>query len=199
MPCAGGCAAVRRSRCDRSQRRGRVRRRRSRRGSGDDGRRGVCQSEGMDPFRSSTEVLRFVPWSGGPWPGKPGGATLAVGGAQRRASALAPIIQLPVDEHHVDLSLTATVSEALPHPPPSIPSLHPASRLCDLQGHGRNAPSRPRAGGNAAVKTTTPHPFSPCSIGSTHGVLGTARVVPRLCPVRSALPVACPTEGASRE
>ncbi len=199
MPCAGGCAAVRRSRCDRSQRRGRVRRRRSRRGSGDDGRRGVCQSEGMDPFRSSTEVLRFVPWSGGPWPGKPGGATLAVGGAQRRASALAPIIQFPVDEHHLRLPRSATVSAPLPHPPPSIPAVYPASRLRDLQGTVAR-PHRGRcASGKAAVKTTTPHPFSPCSIGSAHGVLGTARVVPRLCLVRSALLVACPTEGASRE
>jgi hypothetical protein len=141
MPCAGGCAAVRRSRCDRSQRRGRVRRRQSRRGSGDDGRRGVCQSEGMDPFRSSTEVLRFVPWSGGPWPGKPGGATLAVGGAQRRASALAPIIQFPVDEHHVDLPHSPTVSAPLPHPPPSIPAVYTAGR-CATVAQAAKPPSR---------------------------------------------------------
>ena len=47
-------------------------------------------------------------------------------------------------------------------------------------------------------KATTPHPSSTCSIGSTHGAYGTARVVPWQWAICSALPIAGPQRGRVR-
>jgi hypothetical protein len=46
---------------------------------------------------------------------------------------------------------------------------------------------------------TTHHPFSPCSIASTHSMLGTKRMVPRLCPAMLGTAYRWLPAGARRE
>jgi hypothetical protein len=93
---------------------------------------------------------------------------------------------------------------------PALPSnldsgVEPSNRVGDSNGgkdvaeHMRSDGARRAASAMPTSKATTPHPSSPCSIGSTRCMLATAHVVPWQCSRCSALLIApIPGEG-SRE